>query len=67
LEVSDAKRYWLAGHFCSSTALSAEFGIALVSPPLDVVGNVVRAQVAVIGIPNSLGGKACAAKPWSST
>ena len=34
----------------------AKFGIAVVSPPLDIAGNSVRAQYAIAAISNALGG-----------
>ena len=38
-----------------------QFGIAVVSPPLDAAGNSVRAQRAIADISNALGGN-----PYSS-
>ncbi len=40
-----------------------KFGIAVVSPPLDAVGNSVRAQKAIADISNALDGNPYAIKP----
>jgi len=40
-----------------------KFGIAVISPPLDAAGNIVKAQKAIADISNALGGNPYAAKP----